>query len=168
MNLHSTCRCKSGLMELKVEEIFTKSSLYKFVGLPDNLQKLRKESLDPLDETNVFVAKSNVSGEGLFAKKSIGLGSVIAIYSGHFVDSSKVFTDSMSQEEKENKHKNLLSFNQTHLIDIPTPYDNLINYKATLGHKANHSFKNNARFAFVKTPRYVVYYEDAIVKNNRR
>ena len=36
-------------------------------------------------------------------------------------------------KEKENKHKNLLSFNQTHLIDIPTPYDNLINYKATLG-----------------------------------
>ena len=119
------------------------------------MQKLRKEPLDPLDNQNVFVAKSDVSGEGLFAKKVIGMGSVISIYSGIFINSSFVFSDSMTQEQKEDHHKNLLSFNQSHLINIPTPYDNLINYKATLGHKANHSFKNNARFAFVKTPRYI-------------
>ena len=83
------------------------------------------------------------------------MGSVISIYSGIFINSSFVFSDSMTQEQKEDHHKNLLSFNQSHLINIPTPYDNLINYKATLGHKANHSFKNNARFAFIKNPRYI-------------
>ena len=144
-------------MELKILPTQTKSDqhiYYKYVGIPEHMQKLRKEPLDPLDDQNVFVAKSDVSGEGLFAKKVIGMGSVISIYSGILINSSFVFSDSMTQEQKEDHHKNLLSFNQSHLINIPTPYDNLINYKATLGHKANHSFKNNARFAFVKNPRY--------------
>ena len=85
-------------MELKILPTQTKSdhrTYYKYVGIPERMQKLLKEQLDPLDEQNVFVAKSDISGEGLFAKKIIGMGSVIAIYSGIFINSSFVFSDSM-------------------------------------------------------------------------
>lgn len=59
----------------------------------------------------------------------------------------------MSMAEKQDRHKNLLSFNRTHDIDVPRPYDNIVNFRAGLGHKANHSFKNNARYGYIKNPR---------------
>ncbi len=59
----------------------------------------------------------------------------------------------MTAEEMEARHKNLINFNKTHVIDLPRPYDSLINYRATLGHKANHSFKPNAKYHYCKHPR---------------
>ena len=75
------------------------------------------------------------------------------MYSGVMVKATDVFQKNMSQAQKELRHRNLLSFNQSYLIDVPSPYDKLINYKATLGHKANHSFQNNAKFGLIKSPR---------------
>ena len=38
------------------------------------------------------------------------------------------------------------------LIDVPEKYRSVTEYKTTLGHKANHSFKNNAEYAAVDHP----------------
>ena len=41
------------------------------------------------------------------------------------------------------------------IIDIPEPYRNITNYRATLGHKINHSFKfRNANFHPAYHPRF--------------
>ena len=61
-------------MELKMEQTAETKSTYKHIGAPENLQKLRKEASDPIEEENVYVASSEIpeGGEGLFAKKVIG------------------------------------------------------------------------------------------------
>jgi hypothetical protein len=60
----------------------------------------------------------------------------------------------MTVDERENVHKNLLSYNKQYDLNIPPPMDNIMVYRATLGHKANHSFKPNTKFGFAKNPRY--------------
>jgi hypothetical protein len=59
----------------------------------------------------------------------------------------------MTIDERENVHKNLLSFNKEYDLNVPPPFDNILVYRATLGHKANHSFRPNTRFGFAKNPR---------------
>ena len=61
-------------MELKMEQSAGTEYAYKYIGAPENLQKLRKEASDPIEDENVYVAKSKIpeGGEGLFAKKVIG------------------------------------------------------------------------------------------------
>ena len=61
-------------MELKMEQSAGMKYAFKYIGAPENLQKLRKEASDPIEDENVYVAKSKIpeGGEGLFAKKVIG------------------------------------------------------------------------------------------------
>lgn len=40
------------------------------------------------------------------------------------------------------------------VIDVPSPYDTLSHYRATLGHKANHHPDNNAEYDFALHPRF--------------
>jgi hypothetical protein len=60
------------------------------------------------------------------------------------------FASVFNQEEKEDRHKNLLSFNNEYDIDCP---GDLLKYRASMGHKANHNFDDNVMFCFVKSPR---------------
>ena len=133
-------------MELRFSQ--EHQGIFQYLGL--SKKGLENGQTDPLDQENVKVKKSLIpnSGEGLFAKKNLEMGSVIAQYSGYLVKNVSEKMVGKSREFQEDLHKNLLSFNKTHSIDIPT------NYVATLGHKANHSFKKfNARFGFLHTPR---------------
>ena len=38
-------------------------------------------------------------------------------------------------------YRNAISFDESITIDVPPPYWNISNFRATLGHKMNHSFK---------------------------
>ena len=155
MNLWSFhSRCKSGFMELDIEKLNQKS-MYSYIGMQLTMEKLSKEAVDPLDFENTFVQPSKIAGEGLFAKKTLGMGSVIAIYSGKLVDNSSKILHVKDESLKEELHKNLLTLNKTYAIDIPPTYDSLKKYKGSYGHKANHSFKrSNAYFGRIKSPRF--------------
>ena len=39
-------------------------------------------------------------------------------------------------------------------IDVPRQYWNIAKYRSSLGHKANHSFKNNADYHIANHPRF--------------
>lgn len=41
---------------------------------------------------------------------------------------------------------NTISLDEDTVIDVPQPFDQLENYCASLGHKANHSFSPNCRY----------------------
>lgn len=41
---------------------------------------------------------------------------------------------------------NTISLDEDTVIDVPQPFDQLQNYCASLGHKANHSFTPNCRY----------------------
>ena len=49
----------------------------------------------------------------------------------------------------------LMGFNETHMFHIPKIYWGLSQFRSTLGHKVNHSFKSSkGKFAFGYNPRY--------------
>ena len=52
-------------------------------------------------------------------------------------------------------HKFLVSFNRVYDMNIPKHYWNITNFRATLGHKINHSFKDSkAKFGIAFHPRF--------------
>ena len=52
-------------------------------------------------------------------------------------------------------HKNQIQYDEDYDINIPKPYWDIVNYRATLGHKVNHSFiKNNTKFGWAYSPRF--------------
>jgi len=110
-----------------------------------------------------FVANSTLStltfGDGLFAKRDIPATSLIAIYAGFFIDVNKTLTlNNLTVEEREDLDKNLMSYNETHNLDLPPAltrfiivlnvlnlswnpvltcifFFSIVTYRATLGHK---------------------------------
>ncbi len=46
-----------------------------------------------------------------------------------------------------------MSVTEDTAVDVPPPYDKLENYCASLGHKANHCFHNNAQYEPYEHPR---------------
>ena len=149
-------RCKNGMMEIDFVPFENKQPNLTFFDMTA-IQKQESKKMDPLDKWNVRVASSQVSNEaglGLFATKDLGIGSIIALYSGLLISNATQVLQAggNSVQRTEHLHRYMLAFNQTHTIDVPSHYDGY--YRATLGHRANHSFNNsNARFGFVKTPR---------------
>ena len=52
-------------------------------------------------------------------------------------------------------HKNLINWGDDFDINVPKLYWNIIDYRATLGHKTNHSFtKKNVKFGWTYNPRF--------------
>lgn len=165
-------RCNRGLMELKFSrkhpllyrqnrELYkSQAPSYKYEAYDETFLTSQPTIMDPLDRANIYLAASQVggveAGDGLFAKRDLTMGSIIVLYAGFMVkDSQKIYTKNMTLDERELRHKNLLTFNKSHDLDLPAPhYDNIVNYRASLGHKVNHSFQPNSRFGYVKNPRF--------------
>ena len=52
-------------------------------------------------------------------------------------------------------HKNLIHWGDDYEINVPKLYWNIKDYRATLGHKTNHSFtKKNVKFGWAYNPRF--------------
>ncbi|XP_066920719.1 histone-lysine N-methyltransferase SETD7-like [Clytia hemisphaerica] len=91
---------------------------------------------DPYEEKRVYVKESLIldANEGLFA----------SIDAGKNVD---------SRDWKYND--NTISLDQEIVIDVPAEFSSTTSYKASLGHKANHSFTPNCKYdRFDNHPRF--------------
>jgi [histone H3]-lysine4 N-methyltransferase len=49
---------------------------------------------------------------------------------------------------------NAITLGDDCVLDVPPPYDGTDHYCATLGHKANHAFANNAEYEIYEHPRF--------------
>ncbi len=77
----------------------------------------------------------------------------MAYYAGApLYDYGTVMFPNMTKSEKEERHKNLLSYNDDY--DLDCPQSDIVKYRAALGHKSNHAFDANVKFCFVKSPRF--------------
>ena len=93
-----------------------------------------------------------VIGDGLFAKRDLQKGSLVAYYAGaHLHDYDEALFPNMTVDEREERHKNLLSYNDDYDLDCPD--SNVVTFRATLAHKCNHAFDANVKFCFSKHPR---------------
>ena len=83
-------------------------------------------------------------------------GEVILFYSGmHNVYASEdLYLDNMTTNQKVDVHKNMLTYDNTVDIDVPPYYSNIITYRASLGHKINHSFNPSTHFCYTEHPRF--------------
>ena len=52
------------------------------------------------------------------------------------LDEDTLYTDNMTAAEWEDAHKNLISFDDHHELNLPPKYTSIVAYRASLGHKA--------------------------------
>jgi len=102
------------------------------------------------------VAQSGISpqaGEGLFAKRHIKCGELVALFSGLREVKHDRSTTIRADEEAWSDYR--LTLDSSIDLDVPIELTSLDKYCATLGHKACHSFsKRNARFENLWHPRF--------------
>ena len=112
---------------------------------------------DPYETEHIVVAscKDIHKGEGLFVRKSVPANTALAFYNGIRLE-GKDCIKSDAWEEDAYKIMDLLPSDEEEpgVIDIPLEYQNTQNYCASLAHKANHSFKPNAKFILFYHPRF--------------
>jgi len=106
---------------------------------------------DPYEHQNVYVANSKIqfAGEGLYAKRELPAGTLVALFNG-------------IRQREVGYAKKMTEFSDYRIgmgagevcLDIPNAYIGLDKYCATTGHKACHSFKPNAAFREYTHPRF--------------
>ena len=104
---------------------------------------------DPWEEEMVYVKESTLpqGGEGLFSKKDVTGKRLICLFNG-----IRLNVASLHAKYGESDYR--IRLNADVDLDIPDGAQNLGQYCATLGHKANHSNLPNAEWAIVEHPRF--------------
>ena len=98
---------------------------------------------DPYESLTVYVAPSRIpgAGEGLFARRNVQAGEILAYYNGI----------RLTHEEVDGRdwtaNGNCISLDEDTVLDVPPAQSHTAVYCASLGHKANHSFEPNACYA---------------------
>jgi len=153
-------RCKGGVKELRFAPpdessavmYYRKATHLAFSGSPT--------LVDPYERRTVFVRDlGDGRGQGLFAKRKIRAGETAAYYSGLVFNVTRdpIYHENQTSDEMFRVHKNVIAMTHDHhvLVNVPPDYWPLEKYRATLGHKVNHSFlRHNCHFNTVYHPRY--------------
>ncbi|CAB4056692.1 SETD7 [Lepeophtheirus salmonis] len=154
-------RCRNGILELKLSPPKNDSPIYKHIERSRHTLSHNPILRDPLEKRNVYVGSGRLIPEtshqdSLFAKRNIPPFNLISYYGGNWEDlSTPHYQSNMTIDEMEERYQYLLTFNKTHLIDIPPDMSDIRKYRSTLGHKANHHFLGaNAAFEYTTHPVY--------------
>jgi len=136
---------KGGILYLNFHHI----SGPEFRFWPSTLQKVRCPWLqeDPYERKTVYSGLSAMgegAGDGLFLHKDVSAGTMVSFYNGIRImpgeippfrsDSYQIFLDWRPTNIQNNDRE---------YLDIPPECVSLKNYRASLGHKINHSFQPN-------------------------
>lgn len=111
---------------------------------------------DPYEQKYVYAERSKMSdhaGDGLFAKRDVPANTTIAFYNGIRVrpEEPYPFENTGYQIYVDwNKPSEVTS----DYMDIPPDYVSITRYRATLGHKINHSFDPNCRWGIINHPTF--------------
>ena len=139
-------RCNKGIKEIRVATPKENEPSFRY-SRPTRLRIGDKPRvMDPYDKKNIYIGNGR-KDEGVFAKRDIQKGELVMYYSGLFWNDSvqALYTKdryhNQTWEEYWDIFRNLMSFDGPMKIHIPDPYWHISNYRATLGHKMNHSFK---------------------------
>lgn len=118
---------------------------------------------DPLENKKVQVLCSQMSGggEGLFARETLGPGTLASVFNGWKVplqesDLGTIMNGHLGEEEVYERLAYIIHMPQEEdfFIDIPPHQADLALYCGSLGHKVNHSFHPNCEFGTMHHPRW--------------
>ena len=153
-------RCHRGIKEIRTAKLKPDMPSFKYQR-PDRLRiGDQPRVMDPYTRKNIYIGEGR-KDDGVFAKTSISKGHLIMYYSGLFwnITEQSLLTKytyyNQTFEEYWDVIRNWMAFDGPLTIHIPEPYWNISNFRSTLGHKVNHSFKYaNAAFGKVFHPRF--------------
>ena len=92
-------RCFRGMKEVKIQDPEPKTPVYTHLA-PSSTKICDGENVpDPYERRTVYVRKSKYVGEGLFAKRDIQPGEIIAYYIGTVHKFNDVYSQNMTNEE---------------------------------------------------------------------
>ena len=141
-------RCNNGIKEILVETPKHSTPVFRY-SRPNRLRiGDQPRVMDPFSKKNVFVKTSEKKGDGLFARKDIKKDDLIAYVSGLLWNETEqaLYTRDLYHNQTLDQWwdimRNLMSYSSDQKIHIPKEYWDISNYRATLGHKVNHSFKS--------------------------
>ena len=114
---------------------------------------------DPYESHYCQIKQSKIKGakEGLFAKRDLPKDFIVCFYNGVRLRSDEIEKDKDDWEANAYKIIDLQGADENGVegvLDIPEKFISLKNYKASLAHKANHSFKPNGKFILFHHPRF--------------
>ena len=153
-------RCNKGIKEIKIARPKSDGPSFKYQR-PDRLRIGDQPRLmDPYTKKNIYIGDGK-KDDGVFAKRNIAKGQLVMYFSGLIWNTTenalytKFSHHNQTWEEYWNVFRNLIHLDGPVRIHIPEPYWNISNYRATLGHKINHSFRyHTAKFGYVFHPRF--------------
>jgi histone-lysine N-methyltransferase SETD7 len=109
----------------------------------------------------VLVSQQSGAQEGLFTLRQVEAGEIVAFYSGFIIhcESSLRALDRREMSDEEEHERNMYNIaldigeeDQNLCIDLPPDLGHdLSRYRATLGHKVNHSFRPNCEFVLLSS-----------------
>lgn len=139
-------RCKGGVVELLFDDY--NSTCYNSRG-----RAWYEGEREPFEKRYVFVSKSREekAGEGLFLKRRVAQGSLVAYYSGQERLRQEVVASAMSLREREEALAYVFGlgraspqeWNLREDLVLDVPQEHREQYMVTSGHKANHKFEEN-------------------------
>ena len=158
-------RCYKGIKEIRMRPLEHEKEVIweKEETSVNNIGKNRKV-MDPYERKSVYVALATnpLANQGLFARRKFSRGDIVSYYGGQKLFKEDKIFPNMSVEEKQRAESCHLALGKYApawwgyppdlLIDVPEEYRSVMEYRTTLGHKANHRFNNNAELAFVDHP----------------
>ena len=140
-------RCHNGLKEIQIRQPRSDVPIFKY-SRPDRLRLGdQPKVMDPFTKKNIYIG-DGTKDDGVFARRDIKKGELVMYYSGLLWNETEqaLYTrntyHNQTWEEWWDVMRNLMSFDGSVKIHIPEPYWNISNFRSTLGHKVNHSFKN--------------------------
>ena len=142
-------RCNNGVKELKLEPSKHNSDV-KWENTGSTLYQYGKNPrvLDPQERKSVYVGQSTNAraNEGLFARKYFKAGDIVSYYGGERLFLKDIVYPNMTAGELSMATAYVLKLGENMnglLVDVKGKYRNITEYRTTLGHKANHKFKNH-------------------------
>ena len=141
-------RCHKGIKEIKVANPKEHSVSYRFQRPTRVRISDQPKVMDPYEKKNVYIGNGK-KDDGVFAKRDISKGELVLYYSGLIWNTTEqsLFTmhtfHNQTWDEVWKIHTNLMLLEDNVYMHIPEPYWSISDYRATLGHKLNHSFKES-------------------------
>ena len=108
---------------------------------------------DNYERVTVFSKKSDVhwAGDGLFVRRDLPKDTIVAYYNGLHIEPKENYSSPSCDYQI---YVDWANTEGSPYVDIPMECIDLDNYRASLAHKANHSFSPNCKFVAVDHPRY--------------
>ena len=159
-------KCMEGILILKFSKSNKNDKLklpYRYESPNSSFITSTPKLMDPYEKSTIYINGSTIPGmkfsEGIFAKRRIPRFRLVAVYAGVLLQDSEYHDnfDDVPDESYDDVHKNLIELNDDITIDVPPQFTSIVDYRSSLGHKANLKLDEdevNAEFGEMNHPRF--------------